>query len=396
VTEPLSVLHVVPLVGPGGEFGGPVSVAEEDARELSARGHTVTVAGLRLGPHSVPAGLSAAQWRTFPARRIVPRTGMLGMTNLHFVRFLLFSARGYDVWHLHAGRDLVSLAALAVARLRHVPFVAQTHGMVRPRTRLSARLFDAAFLRLLRRAAVVLYLTDGEQAELRQMLGSGTQLRFLSNGLRELPAADRHEPGSSARRVMFLARLHPVKRATAFAEAAAVLRDRGVDAEFVVHGPDQGDLAALRATIRRLRLEGVVRYGGPLNHDEAVAALSGADAYVLPSTIDWMPMSLLEALGMGVPSVCTDGCGLAPVLRDTGAAVVTDGSVEALADAVQSILGDPATAARLSAAGRRLVRDRFSISSVARDLETVYLDALAATASATRSTTRSRPASADR
>ncbi|MCE0445533.1 hypothetical protein LT493_12310 [Streptomyces tricolor] len=46
--------------------------------------------------------------------------------------------------------------ALAVAAVRRVPCVAQTHGMVEPRTALPVRLFDLLYLPLLRAGARLL------------------------------------------------------------------------------------------------------------------------------------------------------------------------------------------------------------------------------------------------
>ncbi|MBA2560780.1 MAG: glycosyltransferase, partial [Propionibacteriales bacterium] len=218
----LSVLHVVALVGSGGEFGGPVSVAEAQSRELVARGHRVVVTGLRRGQVRIPSGLTADQWRTFPARRVVPRSGMLGLTSAGFLRFVWHVARDVDIVHVHAGRDLVTLSTLLIAWWRKAAVVAQTHGMVAPRRHLRARLFDPIFLRLLRRAATVLYMTDSEHVDLRGQLGPSAHLRFLGNGL-ELPPPRTTPPPGEMPQVLFLARLHPVKGVTAFAEMAALL-----------------------------------------------------------------------------------------------------------------------------------------------------------------------------
>ena len=370
----VSVLHVVAFAGSRGEFGGPVSVAEAHARELLQRGHSVLVTGLRRGPEQTPAGLTSAQWRTFPARRVVPRSGMLGLSSARFLRFLWSAVRRVDVVHVHAGRDLVSLSALLVARLRAVPVVAQTHGMVLPRRHLRARLFDPVFLRLMRHAHAVFFMTQGEHDDLRTQLGPSARLRFLGNGV-ELPTPRPRRGSGEPPMVLFLARLHPVKRVAAFAEMAAVLARRGIAARYRVHGPDQGDLATLHRLVKHHGLDNVLAYGGALSHDEALAALHDSAVYVLPSSADWMPMSLLEALAAGVPSVCTDSCGLAVDLHEAGAAVVTDGSPESLADAVGHILLDPPFRRKLSRAAREVVSQRYSVGAVVDELERVYAEA---------------------
>lgn len=384
----LSVLHVVTLISDDGAFGGPVSVATAQARELERRGHRVNVTGLGRGDVRVPPGLSAERWVLHPARRLVPGAGMLGLFNAGLIRYLWVTLRTVDVVHVHAGRDLVSLAALLVARIRRIPVVAQTHGMVLPRRHLRARVFDPLFLRLLRRVRTVLFMTPGEETDLRSQLGATASLTFLGNGVEVLAPEPRTPPGRPT--VLFLARLHPVKGVMAFAEMAALLVHRGVDAEFVVHGPDQGELEKLEAMIVREHLEGVLEYRGALDHEAATTAVADAAVYVLPSSADWMPMSLIEALAAGTPSVCTSSCGLAPALQAAAAGRVTDGSPTQLADAVEAIVTQPDEWLRLSRAGRALVQDSYSVETVVDRLVEIYRDAVSP--SATSAATRLRPA----
>ncbi len=389
------VLQVVNLAGTGGEFGGPVSVAEAQARELAARKYEVIVTALRRGGRS-PFHVSAddnPRWKTFRARQLIPHSGMLGLLSLGLLSSLWCDARRADVVHVHSGRDLVSLSALTIAWMRKVPFVAQTHGMVLPRRHFRARIFDVPFGFLLRRAKVVLYMTEGERQDLANQLGSSANLAFLGNGVKVQPRSSSSSSSRSngAAQVLFLARLHPVKRVSAFIEMAALLMRRGLDARYVIHGPDQGDLPASLRLIDDLGLSHIVTYGGPLDHDAAIAAIARSTVYVLPSSADWMPMSLIEALAAGVPSVCTDSCGLAEVLRKEEAALVTDGSPQALADAVFHILANREECARLGARARSVASKWFSIDAVADQLERIYADAFIP--AQTNATTRSRASS---
>lgn len=369
-SEPLEVLQVVTLVGTGGEFGGPTTVAVGLTEEFDRRGHRASVQALHLGqrPRS-DQGLV----RTVPAHRLVPGTGYLGMFNLRLPWALWRATGTADVVHVHAGRDLVSLTALAVATLRRVPVVAQTHGMVLNRGR-SWRItpFDAVFVPLLRRAAAVLYLTPDEAGTLRHLLGPRASLRPVANGL-TLPARQSLRPHGASPRVVFAARLHPVKQVLVFAEAALRLLAAGLDADFVVFGADQGDLPALLEAVRDPRAKGRLTYGGALGHAAILEAIAGADIFVLPSTADWMPMAMLEAMAAAVPCICTRACGLAPTLEANDAGVVLqDGNPEAVADAIRELLADPGLRERLGQAGRRLVEADYSVVKVAEDLLDLY------------------------
>lgn len=86
-------------------------------------------------------------------------------------------------------------------------------------------------------------------------------------------------------------------------------------------------------------------------------------------------MSVLEALALGTPVVCTRSTGISDELERRGAAVVTDGSPEQLAPATEAILTDPQLRDQLISVGHRAVSEVFCIDAVAAILEKLYLSA---------------------
>ncbi|MFJ8085446.1 glycosyltransferase family 4 protein [Streptomyces sp. NPDC096205] len=367
----MRLLHVVTLISDDGAFGGPPSVAVAQSQELAARGHDVTLMSLWRGSRRAPERIGTVRLRSRPARSLLPGRGFIGLLHPLLLRDLWRAIGGADVVHVHAGRDLVSLSALAVAALRRVPCVAQTHGMVEPRTALPVRLFDLLYLPLLRRARACCVLTEQERRLVARALGAASPpLRILPNGIQPGPP----EPAPRQPRephVLFLARLHPRKRPEAFVQMAALVHQRLPEARFTLYGPDDGALPA----VRRLIDEGpadVVRYGGALDPAETREAYRRAAVHVLASVNEPFGMTVIESLAAGTPVVCTDTCGIADELARRGAALVTDGSPEAMAAAVCRLLGDPELWARTAEAGRRVVEDVYSIGAVVDRLEEIY------------------------
>ncbi|MER5428324.1 glycosyltransferase [Streptomyces sp. NPDC002588] len=368
----MRLVHVVTLVSDDGAFGGPTSVAAAQLEECAARGHDVTLVSLWRGAAPAPERLGAVPFVSRPAWRAVPGRGCLGLMHPLLLWDLWRVMGSADAVHVHAGRDLVSLAALAVARLRRADFVTQTHGMVEPRTAPVARVFDRLFVPLLRRARACLVLTDRERRELSAVLGpDGPELVSLPNGLR-VPADAAGGPARGDHEVIFLARLHPRKRPEVFVEMAALVHKELPEARFTLHGADEGSLPAVRRLIEDRGLTGVVAYGGALDHSAALAAYRRAAVYVLPSVREPFPMTVLEALAEGTPVVCTDSSGISAELARRKAALVTDGSPEALADAVAALLADGELRRGLADAGRRAIDEVFSIRAVVDRLEGLY------------------------
>jgi glycosyltransferase involved in cell wall biosynthesis len=246
--------------------------------------------------------------------------------------------------------------------------------MIDESRRIVARLLDPLLTKpAIRGAAVNLVLTDQEESALAKVATGRMQIR-LPNGV---PATHGHLPASEREReVLFCARLHPRKRVAAFVEMAAILRARGANARYVVAGPDEGCLSQLQELVGKFSLEDSLSYEGPLLMEDALRRIARAYVYVLPSFQEPFPMSLLEALGAGTPSVCTTGCEISASLTRAGAVLESDGTPTSLADNVQLLLDSDELWVSLSNAGRRIVSEEYSIRGVVDILEHTYYSAV--------------------
>jgi glycosyltransferase involved in cell wall biosynthesis len=369
----MRILHLVPLADPGGAFGGPLRVALNQAAELNRRGHDTVVAGGTFSA-SRQDTVDGQPVTLFRAYSLIRRFRFGTLVSPRQAWWLVRHVRRFDVVHVHAGRDLFSQLILLVAVLTRTTFVVQTHGMVAPDPRPFVRVFDRLVVQpLLRRARAVLVLTSREEAELEKLSQGRVTVARLPNGVpRTDPPAIPERVDSGVLEVLFLARLHPRKRPLAFVSMAAELLDRGLAANFVLIGPDEGCLAEVQTAISELSLGPAVRYEGALPMSAVHARLAGSDVYVLPSVDEPFPMSLLEAMSVGVPSVCTASCGIADLLIAESAALVVEDNVTALVDGVERLLRDGDERARLAATGQSVVASHFSVHEVVTRLVAIY------------------------
>jgi glycosyltransferase involved in cell wall biosynthesis len=87
---------------------------------------------------------------------------------------------------------------------------------------------------------------------------------------------------------------------------------------------------------------------------DARALMGAADAVVLPSRWEGLPLTALEALASGTPLVATNVRGLRELLVDGENALLVPEDPDALAAALRRVLDDPELAVRLAEAGRRV------------------------------------------
>ena len=117
-------------------------------------------------------------------------------------------------------------------------------------------------------------------------------------------------------------------------------------------GPERGNLMALA---RELGIADAVTFTGRLDNNRIAALYQSADVMINPSLADNMPISILEALACGVPVVSTNVGGVPYlVTHHKTALLVSPGDDKAMAEAVISILGNPALGDSLRQAGYRM------------------------------------------
>lgn len=172
------------------------------------------------------------------------------------------------------------------------------------------------------------------------------------------------EPGDMAV-VCFTARLLRDKGVCEFIDAARLLRQKGVNARFVVVGDaDLGNPTSVSATdIEQWRREGVVQV---LGYQKDVATLfSNVSLVVLPSYREGLPKVLVEAAAAGRAVVTTDvpGCRDAIEPGVTGVLVPVK-NVELLAAAIEELVANAPLREAMGKAGRELAEREFGIERV--------------------------------
>ncbi|OBB33351.1 hypothetical protein A5792_09345 [Mycolicibacterium peregrinum] len=372
-----AVLHVVTLITPDGAYGGPVRVAFNQTRQLRAAGHRTLVAGAVRGYSKIPTVLDGVPVRLAKARRIIPKLGFSGLLAPALLRWMVRNRKSFDVIHVHLARDLITLPAAAIALILRKRLIVQTHGMITDSSHPIAPILDRILTRpILRRAAAVLYLTEDERAALLRVQPE-VAARHLRNGVPDYEGA-RTATGADRRtgcvEVLYLARLQARKRPVLFAKAATRLLSAGCDARFTLVGPDEGEGAEVLDTIMRSDTRpDEIRWEGALPPGRTVARMAAASIYVLPSVDEPFPMSVLEAMSVGLPVVITESCGLAETVRASGSGIVVDESEDALIEAMRTLIIDQRLRENMSAAARQTAAAVFSMEAIARDLAAVYV-----------------------
>ncbi|SFF42701.1 Glycosyltransferase involved in cell wall bisynthesis [Fontimonas thermophila] len=211
-------------------------------------------------------------------------------------------------------------------------------------------------------------LVDADK--IRLIYGSGVDAQRFTPG----PEAG-NRPAGQALRVLLVARLLWDKGIAEYVEAARMLRRRGLALHFLLAGtPDEGNPAAIPvATVQQWQDEGVIDW---LGHVEDMPALyASADIMVLPSYREGLPKTLIEAAACGLPIVTTDAPGCREVVtHEQEGLLVPVRDAQALTEAIARLSSDAALRARLGAAARKKVLERFDERIVIEQTLKVYTE----------------------
>ena len=112
---------------------------------------------------------------------------------------------------------------------------------------------------------------------------------------------------------------------------------------------------------------------GRISREEMPEGYRQGDIFVLPTLADNTPVTLMEAMASGLPSVSTLVGGI-PELVESGVTglLVPPGDVPALAAAVEGLVADPEARRRMGRAARAAAESRFSLDRMTSELERVY------------------------
>ncbi|HEY8471315.1 MAG TPA: GT4 family glycosyltransferase PelF [Natronosporangium sp.] len=137
---------------------------------------------------------------------------------------------------------------------------------------------------------------------------------------------------------------------------------------------DERYAARCRALVDRLELAPVVEFTGPV--PRAADAYAAGQVVVRTSVCEGMPYSVVEAMMAGRATVSTDVGGVAELVGDTGL-LVPPGEPGPLANALVTLLRDPARRRALGEAAHRRARGHLSLDRMLRAYDYLYADLLA-------------------
>ena len=224
---------------------------------------------------------------------------------------------------------------------------------------------------LARRADRVVVLSPEWQGRLAGLL-PGAKLAIVHNGVPAALGATELRPPDGIVRLIFLGNLGRRKGVPELVEAVAGLPEH-VHLELAGGEEDVGIVEELSAAIHARGLAHRIHLLGPVRGEAKQACWRRADIFVLPSHAEGVPISMLEAMSIGLPVVVTAVGGIPTVIEDgRNGRLVAPGDVTGLRAALAELAADAALRQTFGEAARLRWRENFSIDHTVGELLALY------------------------
>jgi glycosyltransferase involved in cell wall biosynthesis len=312
---------------------------------------------------------------------------------VHSIREFAFSSQlttwlwhnipSYDLLHIHAIFSYASTAAMAIARLKGIPYIVSPLGLLSEWSLQQSVRKKQIYLNLIERANLNnsrgLHLTSEQEQQEVSLLGLTAPSFVLPHGLSIPPIIPdaRHrlrqhfnvpidEPI-----ILFLSRLHPKKGLDYLIPALGKLVHHRFT--FVLAGSGS---AQYQAEIESLLISTGIRdrthFTGFVAGETKNLLVQGSDLLALTSHAENFGIAVLEALAVGVPVLVTPGVGLASVVQQHQLGYVTELDVLDIASALDLYLSHPQEAKDMGDRARKIISENYTWGKIAIKMLKVY------------------------
>jgi len=291
-----------------------------------------------------------------------------------------------DIIHHRGLWKYSSAVGLRQARQNGIPMIISPVGMLdrwalnnaRWKKRIAAWLYEDEHLRI---ATCLHALCESELKSIRDY-GLTNPVCVIPNGVKipdgvsatqppwqDLIPGDRHV-------LLFLGRLHPKKGLPTLIEAWDHWKSTHSSSQnwslAIVGWSQGGHKEDLQQQVAARGLKEDVKFLGPLYGADKQAAFTNAEAFILPSYSEGLPMAVLEAWSYRLPVVMTPECNI-PAGFKAGAAIHIDAESSSIAKGLRQLAGmGSMERASIGERGLALVEQQFTWSRIAEQLHHVY------------------------
>jgi glycosyltransferase involved in cell wall biosynthesis len=386
----MKILQITPVFYPACKRGGIVTAVYNLSKELSRRGHDITVYTTDNFDKNNRIKAHYLEIKHIKIYYFLNLSNELAWDNIFlplgmFIRIIL-NSNNFDLIHLQDYRFIPHIAAYISSKLYGIPYVYQ------PRYSYATffqkgflkRIFDITFgHRILQNAKMLIAQLPSEAREYECLGIQNEKIAIIPNGfdmheLLEVPDKGmfraKYGIGNECKIVLYLGRIDRIKGVDILIESFAEITKKIENALLIIIGPDAGHLKNVKELIGTLALEHHVLLLGPILGKDKMAAYVDSNVYVMPSMYEGLSIAPLEAYACNTPIILTDRCGSAQWMADEFDYIIPYNKEKMIEAIIQALNKTELQRDNVDEKVRRfnLLQERFSWISIGEQTERLY------------------------
>ena len=150
-----------------------------------------------------------------------------------------------------------------------------------------------------------------------------------------------------------------------------MIAKRGYDVKLYLYG--QGELeASIRELVKSLHMEENICFCGLT--DDIYSIMEKCDIFVLPSVYEGMPMTLIEAMGTGMPILASNVGGIPDMIENEKSGLLCEPTVDGVVKGLERLIESEEERKRYGE-NAIISSEKFSAEKMAKDYYEIYLRA---------------------
>ncbi|CCE24406.1 putative Glycosyl transferase group 1 [Methylotuvimicrobium alcaliphilum 20Z] len=287
---------------------------------------------------------------------------------------VLLNNRDKSIAHIHTCSGFTFFldgVLVCLSKMLSVPVVIHIHGARFDQFLKNLNPFLLMIVRwIFARCSKIIVLSEYWESTLKKIIGN-YQFRIVQNGVpiySQLPERLDHTGKVD---ILFLGNL--CQRKGVFDLVSAMEYVDGAVLNLVGGEEDVGVIQKISEQINASNLEDKISFHGPQYGEEKNRFIVKADIFVLPSYAEGLPISLLEAMAMGLPVIVTPVGSIPSVVRNNHEGIFVEaGDIEGIANAINKLVKDEALRLRMGSLARSRCEEQFGIEKTVAKLLSIY------------------------
>ena len=313
--------------------------------------------------------------------------------NIHTVREFAFSRSlttwlwqhitEYDLVHVHAIFSYASTIAMAIARIKKVPYINRPLGQLCTWSLQQSKLRKQIYLKLIEHSNLLhsqaLHFTAQQELEEFNLLKLNIPSFILPHGVQiPFPIPNAQERVRKLLQIpdrfpilLFMSRIHPKKGLEYLIAALSKLKE--YDFALVIAGSGEPDyISQIQDLLVTHGISDRTHLVGFVESETKNLYLQGADLFALTSHSENFGIATIESLASGTPVLITDGVAIAPMVQEQSIGYVTKLEINAIATKLERFFQNFDQTVPNKQNYQQIISENYSWQSISIQLAKIY------------------------